>query len=101
MGIHENGYNLQYLPDASGFVDPIKTVPALLGQRKRWINGSFFAFGKVRSSMGIHGCSDCVLQFQVLYLAFMNMFAFVAPAFFLFTVHIAMFAFRDWAFRAL
>lgn len=28
----------------------------------------------------------------------MNMLAFVAPAMFLFTVHIAMFAFRDWFF---
>ena len=51
MGIHENGYKLQYLPDAPGWVDPIKTLPALLGQRKRWINGSFFAFEKVRRSL--------------------------------------------------
>lgn len=48
MGIHKNGYNLKYLPDAHGWVDPIKTIPGLLGQRKRWINGSFFAFEKVR-----------------------------------------------------
>lgn len=101
MGIHQNGYKLQYLPDASGWVDPIKTLPSLLGQRKRWINGSFFAFDKVRRSLNIKGCGDIMLQIQILYLAFMNMFAFVAPAFFLFTIHIAMFAFRDWAFRAL
>ena len=42
-----------------------------------------------------------MLQLQILYLAFMNMLAFVAPAFFLFTIHIAMFAFRDWTFTAL
>ena len=51
MGIHENGFKLQYLPDASGWVDPIKTLPGLLGQRKRWINGSFFAFEKVRRTL--------------------------------------------------
>lgn len=42
-----------------------------------------------------------MLKLQILYLAFMNMFAFVAPALFLFTVHLAMFAFRDWALLAL
>ena len=44
MGIHQNGYDLEYLPDAHAWVDPIKHLHGLLGQRKRWINGSFFAF---------------------------------------------------------
>jgi len=35
---------------------------------------------------------------QIFYLTLMNMLAFVSPALFLFTVHIAMFAFRDWFF---
>lgn len=35
---------------------------------------------------------------QIFYLNLMNMLAFVSPALFLFTVHIAMFAFRDWFF---
>lgn len=100
MGIHENGYKLQYLPDAPGWVDPIKTLPGLLGQRKRWINGSFFAFEKVRRSLEVRGCGDCMLQLQIYYLALMNLLAFVAPAFFLFTIHTAMFAFRDYALRA-
>jgi small basic protein len=33
-----------------------------------------------------------------MYLTIMNMLAFVAPALFMFTIHIAMFAFRDWFF---
>lgn len=49
MGIHTNGYDLKYLPDAYAWVDPIKNLHGLLGQRKRWINGSFFAFDKVKS----------------------------------------------------
>ena len=101
MGIHKNGYKLEFLPDAHGWVDPIKTLPALMGQRKRWINGSFFAFQKVRRDMTIVGCGDVMLRLQIFYLAFMNMLALVAPAFFLFTIHIAMFAFRDWTFTAL
>jgi cellulose synthase/poly-beta-1,6-N-acetylglucosamine synthase-like glycosyltransferase len=50
MGIHTkkydntNNYDMTFLPDAYAEVDPIKTVHGLLGQRKRWINGSFFAF---------------------------------------------------------
>lgn len=48
MGIHENGFDLEYLPDAYAWVDPIKNLHGLLGQRKRWINGSFFAFDSVK-----------------------------------------------------
>jgi chitin synthase len=48
MGIHRKGFNIRFLPDAYAEVDPIKTVHGLLGQRKRWINGSFFAFERVK-----------------------------------------------------
>lgn len=51
MGIHQNGYDLAYLPDAEAWVDPIKNFHDLLGQRRRWINGSFFAFEKVKSAI--------------------------------------------------
>jgi chitin synthase len=47
MGIYKNKKNLVYLPDAYSYVDPVKDIPGLMGQRKRWINGSFFAFDKV------------------------------------------------------
>jgi chitin synthase len=47
MGIHKNDYDLMFLPDAYSFVDPVKNIPDLMGQRKRWINGSYFAFEKV------------------------------------------------------
>ncbi len=48
FGIHKNGFDLAFLPDAYSEVDPIKNLHSLLGQRKRWINGSFFAFAKVK-----------------------------------------------------
>jgi cellulose synthase/poly-beta-1,6-N-acetylglucosamine synthase-like glycosyltransferase len=70
----------------------------LLGQRKRWINGSFFAFEAVKKGLNTESKGDCCLKLQIFYLTLMNMLAFVAPAMFLFTIHIAMFAFRDWFF---
>ena len=56
MGIHQQGFDLAYLPDAGATVDPIKTLYGLLGQRKRWINGSFFAFQDVTKSVGRDSC---------------------------------------------
>ena len=44
MGIHKKGFDMAFLPDAHASVDPVKTLHGLLGQRKRWINGSNFAF---------------------------------------------------------
>ena len=80
-----------YLPDAYAWVDPIKTLYGLLGQRKRWINGSFFAFESVKSAM-----TKCepALSIQIKYLTIMNILAYVAPALFLFTIHVAMQAFQ-------
>ena len=92
MGIHQNNYDLVYLPDAYAWVDPIKTLYGLLGQRKRWINGSFFAFESVKSAM--RECEPA-LFLQIKYLTIMNMLAYVAPALFLFTIHIAMQAFQS------
>jgi chitin synthase len=48
FNIHKRGYDLAFMPDAYSEVDPIKTLHGMLGQRKRWINGSFFAFAKVK-----------------------------------------------------
>lgn len=97
MGIHKKGYDMSYLPDAYAEVDPIKTVHGLLGQRKRWINGSYFAFEKVKKELKEHekqnGC-EFMLNVQIFYLSLMNGLSYFAPAFFLFTVHIAMDAFK-------
>lgn len=54
MGIHKKGKEIAYLPDAYASVDPIKTVHDLFLQRKRWNNGSYFAFEKVKNEMNKH-----------------------------------------------
>jgi chitin synthase len=51
LGIYKNRKKLLFLPDAYSFVDPVKDLPTLLGQRKRWINGSYFAFEKVSGEL--------------------------------------------------
>ncbi len=48
LGIHALEYDLHYLPDAESSVDPVTSLTKLLGQRRRWINGSWFAFNYVR-----------------------------------------------------
>jgi chitin synthase len=97
MGIHKKGFDMAFLPDAYAEVDPIKTVHGLLGQRKRWINGSYFAFEKVKKELSAYekenGC-EFFLNLQILYLTFMNSMSYFSPALFMFTVHIAIQAFR-------
>jgi chitin synthase len=94
MEIHKNGLDLVYLPDALAEVDPIKTVHGLMGQRKRWINGSYFAFEKVKKEIGQTNQCDLVLRIQVLFYDFLNLLVYFAPAIFFFTIHISMKAFR-------
>lgn len=36
-------YLTRYLPDSIALTDPVKTLPVLMKQRKRWINGSWYA----------------------------------------------------------
>ncbi len=47
--IYKQGYKLSYIPNAFSLVDPIKSIDRLLGQRKRWINGSSYAYQKVKN----------------------------------------------------
>ena len=89
MGIHKNGYELMFLPDAYSFVDPVKDIPSLMGQRKRWINGSYFAFEKVSDEFSEMGFFQ-ILNIQLWYLSLMNTLAYIAPGFFLFSISVAM-----------
>jgi chitin synthase len=38
---------LTYVPDAYSMVDPVTSLPRMHGQRRRWINGSWFALDYV------------------------------------------------------
>lgn len=46
MVVHQNNFDLIFMPDAYSFIDSVKDIPSLMAQRKRWINGSYFAFEK-------------------------------------------------------
>lgn len=62
-----------------------------MGQRKRWMNGSYFAFEKVKKQ--IENC-DILLRLQVIFYNFINIFIYFAPSLFFFTVHITMTSFK-------
>lgn len=83
------------MPDAYAEVDPIKTVNGLMGQRKRWINGSNFAFEKVQKEMQKNASpkmatADFFLKMQIFYLNLSNFLVYFAPALLLFTFHLTM-----------
>ena len=40
-------FKLQYIPTSRAVVDPVTTIPNLMGQRRRWINGTWFALDYV------------------------------------------------------
>lgn len=80
LGIHSLGYDLDYLPDAESTVDPVTSLTRLLGQRRRWINGSWFAFNYVRE----HSYERTTFKFliQLLYYSFVQKMTWIAPAIF-------------------
>ena len=47
-------YTLKYVPDAKAKTDPVGDLPTFIGQRKRWINGSFFALKYVLRNFSEH-----------------------------------------------
>jgi len=66
-----------------------------MGQRKRWINGSMFAFEKVQKEMAQTTSSkmavaDFFLKLQIFYLNMSNFLVYFAPALMLFTFHLTM-----------
>ena len=91
MGIHSNRYNLDYLPDAYSTVDAEKTLSALMGQRKRWINGSYFAFEKVKSEFWRFAFG---ISLQILFISFLNILSYISPAIFLFTIQVSLLFFE-------
>jgi chitin synthase len=70
LGIHALGYTLDYLPDAESIVDPVTSLTRLLGQRRRWINGSWFAFNYVNEHA--YESTSCLFYIQLLYYSFVQ-----------------------------
>lgn len=65
-------YTLKYLPDAYAQVDAMISLKQMMGQRKRWINGTWFALNYVIS----HACEayqsqHCFFSFLLFYASIM------------------------------
>ena len=80
LGIHALGYDLAYLPDAESTVDPVTSLTKMMGQRRRWINGSWFAFEYVFK----HRCERPTFSFiiQLLYYWLVQRITYVSIALF-------------------
>lgn len=68
LGIHALGYDLAYLPDAESTVDPVTSLAKMLGQRRRWINGSWFAFQYVMNHRNERGTFAFYVQLSYYWL---------------------------------
>lgn len=47
--LKSKNYDFAYIPKAKAVVDPASDLITMFGQRRRWINGSWFAFFHVHS----------------------------------------------------
>ena len=80
LGIHSLGYDLDYLPDAQSTVDPVTSLTRLMGQRRRWINGSWFAFNYVKSHSFER--SNCKFLIQLFYYILVQKITWISPGMF-------------------
>lgn len=90
LGIHSLGYDIHYLPDAESTVDPVVNLTRLLGQRRRWINGSWFAFNYVRHNSS--QSSSCLFFIQLLFYSFVQKLAWISPALFYIAMNLTLVA---------
>jgi len=91
LGIHALGYDLHYLPDVESYVDPVTSLTKLLGQRRRWINGSWFAFNYVFEHKG--ESSSCLFLFQLFYYRFVQGLQWIGPALFYIAMYLTLISF--------
>ena len=78
--IHALGYDIHYLPDAESYVDPVTSLTQLLGQRRRWINGSWFAFNYVRNHS--YEVNSWIFLIQLLYYSFLQKLSWISISIF-------------------
>ena len=69
-----------------------------MGQRKRWINGSYFAFERVKEGFEKFACCTAV---QILFISFLNLLSFLSPSLFLFTIQVSLLSIDDLLKRSL
>lgn len=80
LGIHALGYHLAYLPDAESLVDPVTSLTRMMGQRRRWINGSWFAFRYVFSHRDQR--TSCLFLFQLIYYQLVQLVTYISLSLF-------------------
>jgi len=90
LGIHSLGYTLDYLPDAESVVDPVTSLTRLLGQRRRWINGSWFAFNYVHEHS--YESDSYLFCIQMMYYTVVQRISWIQVAIFYVTMNLTLIA---------
>jgi chitin synthase len=90
LGIHSLGYTLDYLPDAESLVDPVTSLTRLLGQRRRWINGSWFAFNYVHDHS--YESDSCLFSIQMIYYTLVQRISWIQVSIFYVTMNLTLIA---------
>jgi len=91
LGIHALGYDLHYLPDVESYVDPVTSLTKLLGQRRRWINGSWFAFNYVREHS--YESTSFFFLLQLYYYSFVQKLQWIGPTLFYIAMNLTLISF--------
>lgn len=90
LGIHALGYDIKYLPNVESDIDPVTSLTRLLGQRRRWINGSWFAFNYVRKHY--YERTSCIFLIQIIYYTLVQILSWVGPGLFYITMNLTLIA---------
>lgn len=90
LGIHALGYDLAYLPDAESVVDPVTSLTRLMGQRRRWINGSWFAFNYVKEHS--YESNSWMFMIQLIYYSFVHKLAWIQISIFYIAMNLTLVA---------
>lgn len=86
LGLKAAGYSFAYMPDVYAVVDPMSNLAGLIAQRRRWINGSWFAFHDVYSKRD--QIKDCATQFQLGYYMFMHAMFYISIGIYFSTIYL-------------
>ena len=74
------------MPDVYAVVDPMSTLAGLVAQRRRWINGSWYAFYDVVSKKD--QINDCCTKIQLYYYLMIHFVTYIGIGIYFSTIYL-------------